>query len=181
MKISVMFKIPEAMMAYWKKYPEPKAGSFEVARIEAAIGSPLPLPYIEFITQYGSVVFGRDTEARCLFNYIINFPDRKEIREGNIAFFEEPDKLIQGYKILTTKESKDDEDFPKFPANYLPIGNDVGQGQILLEIGEHAGRIWYWPEKEWAWGVEDNTWLGFVANDLYEFINGLRSDPDLIT
>ena len=175
-----MFKIQESMLNYWNQNPEPKANSFDITRIEAAIGSQLPLPYIEFITQYGSVVFGQDKEARCLFDYIINFPDRKEVREGNIAFFDEPDKLIQGYRILTRKESKDDEDFPKFPANFLPIGNDVGQGQILLEIGEHAGRIWYWPFNEWAWGTEDNTWIGFVANDLYEFINGLRSDPDLI-
>ena len=43
-----------------------------------------------------------------------------------------------------------------------------------MEMGKHPGRIWYWPFNEWAWGTEDNTWLGFVADDFRDFINGLR-------
>ena len=162
------------MMAYWKKYPEPKAGSFEVASIEAAIRDQLPKPYIEFLYQFGFVIFGRDLERHYHFDYIITYPDRTEIHEGNIRFLLQTDKLLTAYETLTTTEFDDDEDFPKFPRNYLPVGNDAGTGQILLELGEHAGRVWYWPYNDWAWGTEDNTWLGFVANDFYEFINKLR-------
>ena len=50
MGILTMFKIQESMLNYWKQNPEPKANSFDIARIEAAIGSPLPLPYIEFLS-----------------------------------------------------------------------------------------------------------------------------------
>lgn len=162
------------MQIYWASHPEPKATTADIARIEAEIGSTLPVSYIEFVTRIGFVIFGEDAEERNHFDYTITFPDRQEIREGDISFLEEPDRLITGYRVLTTSEIEDDEQFPKFPANYLPIGNSAGQDQILLEMGEHAGRVWFWPYNDWAWGTEDNTRLGFVAEDFYEFINKLR-------
>ena len=53
--------------------------------------------------------------------------------------------------------------------------DDDGSGTvILMEIAEKPGRIWYWYENDWAWGLEDNTWLGFVAENFEGFIKALR-------
>ncbi|MEI7869126.1 MAG: SMI1/KNR4 family protein [Candidatus Methylumidiphilus sp.] len=175
MNISIMFKIPEVMLNYWKGQAEPKATTFDIMRIESAIGLKLPTAYTDFVTQFGFVIFDDVPGMRCLFDYIISFPDRKEIHEGDVGFFLEPERVLSTYEILTTKQFEIDDEFPKFPTKYLPVGNDAGQGKILLELGEHAGRVWYWPFNEWAWGVEHNTWLGFVAEDFYDFINRLRS------
>ena len=169
-----MFQIPEAMQVHWIKRSKPKASATDITRIELKIGYTLPAPYVEFITKFGFVVFDDVPGMNCMFDYSIIFPDRRETHEADIAFFEPTDKLSMAYETLTTKEFKDDLDFPKFPKNYLPIASDAGQGQILLELGEHAGRVWYWPFNEWAWGTEDNSWLGFVADNFYDFINRLR-------
>jgi hypothetical protein len=171
-----MFQIPEAMLSHWTQRGYPKATAADIARLEARFGS-LPAPYVEFVTRIGFVVFDDVPGMRWRFDYTLTFPDRKEIRQGDIAFLLKPDKLIKAYDICTTKQTEEEEDegFPKFPANFLPVGSDAGQGAILLELGEHPGRVWYWPENEWAWGMEDNTWLGFVAEDFQAFINGLRS------
>ena len=162
------------MQAHWIKRNKPKASATDIIQIESKIGYTLSEPYVEFITNFGFVVFDDVPGMNCMFDYSIIFPDRTETHEADIAFFEQTDGLIMAYEILTTKEFKDDQDFPKFPKTYLPIASDAGQGQILLELGEHAGRVWYWPFNEWAWGTEDNTWLGFVADDFYGFINKLR-------
>ena len=169
-----MFDIPASMISYWGEHPEPKATPADIARIEAVVGAPLPAPYVEFVTRFGFVVFGRDEESRCVFDYTVTFPDRREVRQGDISFLHEPDRLLMAYDNLTTSEFEDDEQSPSFPRSYLPVGNDAGQGQILLELGERAGRVWYWPYRELAWGLDDNTWLGFVAEDFYEFVNNLR-------
>ncbi len=169
-----MFQITEEMEARWRRDDKPKATEADIARIEDEIGSTLPAPYIEFATRYGFVIFGRDPEQRCFFDCTFTFPDREEIREGDISHFMNADRILLAYDSLTQPEVEVDDEFPKFPADYLPIGMDAGQGEILLEMGEHSGRVWYWPFNEWAWGFEDNTRLGFVAEDLYGFINGLR-------
>lgn len=169
-----MFNISKMMQEQWTKRGKPKAAAIDIKRIESKIGTMLPTPYVQFVTQFGFVVFDDIPEMRCHFDYLKVFPDRKEIHMGDIGFFLETEKLIKAYDILTTTEFDNDEDFPKFTRNYLPVGNDAGTGQILLELGEHAGRVWYWPYNDWAWGMEDNTWLGFVADDFYGFINKLR-------
>jgi hypothetical protein len=171
-----MFKIPEAMQKYWAEQGKPKATVQDIARIETAIQAPLARPYVEFVTQFGFVVFNDVPGMRRFFDYTASFPDRQEIREGDIAFLFNPEKLIRAYGIATTARSEDDEERPFFPPNYLPVGNDLGQGLILLELGPQSGQVWYWPEREWAWGREDNTWLGFVAADFYGFVNGLRAE-----
>ena len=169
-----MFHVTNSMLETWKKQNEPIATAMDIARIEMVIRGKLPVPYLEFIEKYGYVIFGEDNEQRYHFEYKIYFPDRIEIHEGNIAFLHNAEQVITAYQNMTVAEFEKDQTSPAIPANYLPIGNDMGQGQILLELGEHAGRVWYWPFNEWAWGTEDNTWLGFVANDFYEFINRLR-------
>lgn len=169
-----MFQIPEAVQIYWGKQNYPKATIADIARIESKIGSSLPSAYVEFVTRFGFVDFDGIPEMRRLFDYTGVFPDRKEIRQREIRFLLPVDRIIKAYHICTRAQSDDDEDFPKFPANFLPVGNDAGQGLILLEMGEYLGRVWFWPEREWAWGTEDNTWLGFIAEDFQAFINGLR-------
>jgi hypothetical protein len=169
-----MFDVSKSMVISWNEDKKPKATMPDITWIESRIKTNLPEAYVEFVTQFGFVIFGADEEERYHFDYVITFPDRKEIHKGNIRFILPVDRLLKAYETLTTSEFNDDDEFPKFPAHYLPIGNDAGQGKILLELGEHAGRVWYWPFNEWAWGTEDNTWLGFVANDFYEFINQLK-------
>ena len=154
-----MYQITESMLVSWSEDNKPKATTTDIARIDAAIGAKLPTPYVEFITQFGFVIFGLDAEERYHFDYIIVFPDRKEIHKGNIRFMLQTDRLLKAYANLTTSEFNNDDEFPKFPTKYLPVGNDAGQGKILLELGEHAGRVWYWPFNEWAWGVEHNLSL----------------------
>ena len=167
-----MFNIPAEMTARWARSAEPKASRDDVARIEAAVGAALPVPYVEFITDYGFVVFEMEPGIRRHFDYTVDVNGASEIREGNIAFLHEPERLLLAYEYSTTSE--EDGGSPLFPPNFVPVGNDAGQGQILLESGDHAGRVWYWPERNDAWGTGDNTVLGFVANDFYEFINKLR-------
>lgn len=169
-----MFNIPDIMLSHWEEQGEPKATADDIARIEAAVGSTLPLPYIEFVTRYGFVVFEDIPGMKDAFPYTISADGEEGLRQGDISFFHEPSDLIQIYKYSTTAASAEDDTRPLFPANFVPVASNAGQGQILVEIGEHAGRVWYWTEKEWAWGMEDNTWLGFVADDFYKFINKLQ-------
>jgi hypothetical protein len=177
-----MFKIPEPMLSYWETKAYKKAALADLAEVERLFGTALPASYVEFVTTIGFVVFDDVPRMQMLrhFDYtVVPFPGNRfaeegEIGQGNIAFFYEPDQIVKGYGILTEPDGEEDDFLPKFPRNYLPIGNDAGQGQILMEMGEHPGRIWYWPENDWAWGLEDNTWLGFVAENFEDFINGLR-------
>lgn len=165
-----MFQITESMQIYWKKTDEPKATAFDTALIETELSIILPVPYVEFITQYGFVFFDEDCDG---FDYSIIFPDLNEIYQGNISYLKGPNHLVIGYRNSTINSV--DDGLPAFPKNYFPIGNDEGQGQVLLKMdGEDTGSVWYWPYNEWAWGAETNTWLGFVAKDFYEFINKLR-------
>ncbi len=165
-----MFHITESMQIYWDKKNKPKATSVDIEKIEAELDITLPVPYVEFITQYGFVSFDEDCDG---LDYSIIFPDRQEIHQGDITFLMRADDLVIGYRNLMIDSVEDG--LPTFPKNYLSIGNDEGQGQILLKMdGEDTGSVWYWPFNEWAWGIETNTWLGFVAKDFYEFINKLR-------
>lgn len=170
-----MFQIPEAMHSYWEEQARPKATAADIARIERLFGTALPAPYVEFISSYGFVVFDDVPGMRCLFDFVVKSPEGEWTDEGDIAFFHKPERMLMAYENLAEPRPEDPECFPKFPAHFLPIANDAGQGQILLEFGEHPGRVWYWRENEWAWGVEDNTWLGFVADDFESFINKLRA------
>lgn len=172
-----MFNVTKGMLSRWAKDNEPKATSHDIAMIEKAVGGKLHKAYIDFVKDFGFVIFGRDPEERQYFDFIHTYSDRKEYREGNISYFKNPNKVIESFKLLTDPNVTEDEkeEFPKFPTNYIPIGKDLGHGEILLELGEDAGRILYWPFSIWAWGMGDNNKpLGFIAQDLYDFINSLR-------
>ena len=174
-----MFKIPEPMLSHWEAKAYRKASAGDLAEVERLFGTSLPASYVEFVTRIGFVVFSDvpGLQMHGYFDYVVGSPEGTETGQGDIAFFKTPERIIKSHRTLTSRqafEDEEDEDFPKIPPNYLPIGNDAGQGQILMEMGERSGRIWYWPSNEWAWGLEDNTWLGFVAEDFAGFINSLR-------
>jgi len=172
-----MFKVTDAMLADWQAKAKPKASSADIQKIEQSLRIKLPQPYIDFVEQYGFVVFGRDADRRHLFRCRYTATGQTVERSGDIAFLETPDNLILAYRNLTEPEYDGDETLPAFPKEYIPVGNDAGQGQILLEMSPQHGRVWYWKEKEWRWGTEDNTELGFVADNFYDFINNLQADP----
>lgn len=170
-----MFQIPDTMLNYWQLKNKPKATAEDIQLIESSLGIKLPTSYVEFITRYGFVIFQSGIDGmRDAFDYTITYPDRVEVHEGDIAYMMKADRVIQSYNIATDPDYGE-EWSPCFPRNYLPIAGDAGQGSILLELdGDHPGRIWYWTEKQWPWGEEDNTWLGFVAESFYDFINNLH-------
>ena len=171
-----MFNITPGMEQAWRDLPKPKATPVDIARIEGTLSIKLPPSYVDFVSQYGFVAFGRDDEGRCMFWYTIDGAGRKETREGDISFLFRPDKLLQIHRYMTTTESPDDDTRPMIPPGYLPVGSDAGHGSILLDIDAHPGQVWYWRDSPVRWGLDDNTAIGFVAEDFEGFINGLRSD-----
>ena len=180
-----MFEISDVAIKQWIKKNKPKATKEGISKIEATIKTSLPVPYVEFVTEYGFVLFQNDISGMpCLFDYTVTFPDRKETREGYIAYILNPDRIIKAYDYCTSP-ALDEEDAkvrPLFPANYLPVGGSADESFVLFDISKTPsfGSVRYWPENEWAWGLEDNTWVGYVANDFYAFINNLRPDPDFL-
>jgi len=168
-----MFNVTPGMEQAWRDLPKPKATAADIARIESVLGIKLSASYVEFVTRYGFVVFGRDPEDRSMFRYTIDAGGQKETRQGDIRALFRPDKLLLAHRNMTTAESPDDETRPMIPPGYLPIASDAGQGAILLDVAGHPGQVWYWRENPVRWGLDDNTVVGFVAEDFEAFINGL--------
>jgi hypothetical protein len=168
-----MFVIPEVMTSHWAQRGRPKATASDIAMIEAAVGAKLAAPYVEFVRQFGFVVFDDIPGMRDHFDYAVRYPDRMEVHTGNIGFMFTPVQVIKSYE--GNKLDFPEDGWPRFPSNYLKIANSAGQDAILLELGgDHLGRVWYWPENADAWGRGTNTMLGFVAENFYDFINRLR-------
>jgi SMI1 / KNR4 family (SUKH-1) len=172
-----MFKITPDMIQGFAQDPQPRATPVDLAGIEAALGAALPQAYKEFVTQFGFVVFGHDPLRRCLFNCRFDHPGQSVVRQGDISFLHDAGNVVTAWRNLTAPSVSDDDSLPAFPVDYLPVGNSAGQSQVLLELRPVLGRVWYWRETEWRWGEEDNTALGFVADDFYDFINNLQPDP----
>jgi hypothetical protein len=61
------------------------------------------------------------------------------------------------------------------PRHLLPFANDLSEGELLIEFGLSTERIYYWDFDRHDWG-SGITRIGFVANDMYEFVNGLKPD-----
>lgn len=165
------------MHQQWLRMGKPKATPADIAGLEAALNAGLPKGYVDFVSKFGFVIFGRDEERRCLFSYAVEHEGNRVLREAGLSYLFRPERVLTAHRIMTTTEDPGDESRPQLPPGYVPIGSDPGQGTLLLEIGEVPGRIWFQPETEWRWGMGDNTQLGFVAEDFEAFINGLRPDP----
>jgi hypothetical protein len=172
-----MFNVTPGMLQAWEKRGNPKASPMDIARLQAIAQGRLSPSYIEFVMQYGFVVFGRDPERTKLFTYTIDSNGQREVRQETAGFLQTPDNVATTYTYVTTTDDPDDETRPMLPEGYLTIGRDVDHGFILLDFLEQPGRIRYQPRTDWRWGTEDNTWLGDVAPDFESFINGLRPDP----
>lgn len=172
-----MFNITSGMERAWAEMNKPKATVADIAKVEGTLGIKLPQSYVDFVTRFGFVVFGRDDERRWLFTYVMDDGTQREIRQRGISFLFNADKLLTIYRYMVSTDDPDDETRPMLPPGYLTIGSDSGHGRILLEIEGTPGRIWFWPQSDWRWGTEDNTRLGFVAENFEDFINGLRPDP----
>jgi len=168
-----MFNVTPGMEQAWRDLPKPKATAADIAQIESVLGIRLPASYVEFVTRYGFVVFGRDPEDRSMFRYVIDAGGQKETRQGDIRALFRPDKLLLAHRNMTTAESPDDKTRPMIPPGYLPIASDAGQGAILLDVAMRPGQVWYWRDNPVRWGLDDNTVIGFVAEDFEAFINGL--------
>lgn len=175
--MNMAYNITQQQLAGWALSPRPKATAVDIARLESELGFSMPAPYVEFVTRYGFVLFDQDQPARNRFAAHYTGSGQVEVREGDITYLLQPERIIQSYRSSTAPEFDDDTTLPAFPDTYVPIAGDSGQGKVLLEMAPRHGRVWYWREKEWRWGTEDNTELGFVAENFYDFINNLQSDP----
>ncbi|MEP6501815.1 MAG: SMI1/KNR4 family protein [Betaproteobacteria bacterium] len=171
-----MFKITPGMEQAWLAMGKPKATLQDIAQIERELGIRLPADYVDFVTRYGFVVFGRDDERRWQFSYLIERGGRKQTRQRGISYLFTPQKMLTIHRYMISLEDPDDETRPMIPPGFLPIGSDSGHARLLLDIAANPGQVWFWPQSDWRWGTEDNLALGFVADNFADFINNLSPD-----
>lgn len=172
-----MFDIPPGVQATWAAANRPKANAADIALAESQLGIQLPANYKAFVTQYGFVVFGQDPEERNLFSYVIEKAGQTETRQRGVRYLLDLKQVVSGYRYMISDEDPEDESRPMIPQGYLPVASDAGHGRLLLDIAAHPGQVWFWPQSEWRWGMEDNRALGFVAESFEAFVNGLRPYP----
>ena len=165
-----MFEITPEMQAEWDLNGDPKATDEDIARLEAHIGAELPSEYAEFIRTYGFVAFSMDMNDG--FDAAYEEGTGTVTRRGSIAYLMDPDRIVLTHR--TAAREAPDEGYPMFPANFLPVAGDVGEGLVLLELSPKSGQVWYWPQRDARWGEPGNTSLGFVAVNFEAFINGLK-------
>lgn len=176
-----MFNIPEKTLKFWKQKDKPKATRDDIVKLKNYITNTLPdlgadlsKPYIEFISTYGFVTF--DTLALDTFWYEYSEGDQTQRFPGAIAFVQKIDRLVQVHQTMTGKKYDNSERF--IPDFMLPIGVSNGEDYICLELGGQHDRIFYWEESFDPWGEGSNTRLGFVADNMYDFINNLEEWPE---
>jgi len=122
----VDFNVTEAMVQAWKRWDKPRATPSDITFIESSLGIKLPADYVEFVTRFGFVLFGRDVpERRFLFSYVIEENDQRVIRQHQVRFMHQPDKIVPRYRYMTTTDDPDDETRPSIPTGYLPVAGDA--------------------------------------------------------
>jgi hypothetical protein len=155
---------PETLAAWKKSNPRP-ASDAEIAALEQRLGGKAPPSYVEFMKRYGNVEFSDEIE--CRFEYVYQKRDRSERRSKAVSFIKSPDKALQYYDGL----QKDPD--VRVPSHLLPFAMDYGQGELLIEFGQPTERIFYLDFDPPPSDGEE-TLLGFVANDMHDFINNLK-------
>ncbi|MEM9970259.1 MAG: SMI1/KNR4 family protein [Pseudomonadota bacterium] len=165
------FNIPPDLAAYWRQKDKPKATDRDVEVLRTAFDGELPRPYEAFLRTYGYVVFSMDFADS--FSAIFDEGKGAVTQQGSIAYVMAPEHVLTACELATRVSHA--EGLPAFPPNFVPVGGDTGRSLILLEREPEPGRVWYWPDRDLAWGEVGNTALGYVASDFYEFINGLRA------
>ncbi len=168
-----MFDISLAVQATWAA-DNPKATAADIALAESQLGIRLPADYKAFVTQHGFVIFGRDPEERNLCSYVIQNGAQTETRQCGVRFLLDLKQAVSNYQYMISEEDPEDDSRPMIPHGYLPVASDTGHGRLLLDIAAHPGQVWFWPESEWRWRLEDNRALGFVAETFEAFIHDLR-------
>lgn len=155
---------PETL-ACWKSKGSTLATDADIAKLEARLGLRAPASYVEFVKTYGDVEFSFD--VNCQFEYTYETRDRVERRTEAVSFIKSTSQAIEYYNGF----QRDDK--IGIPANLLPFAMDHGQGELLIEFGQAGERIFYWDfdAHDWESGI---TRIGFVANDMYDFINNLK-------
>ncbi|HEY9024533.1 MAG TPA: SMI1/KNR4 family protein [Burkholderiaceae bacterium] len=169
-----MIQVSDDVKQGWLVYPPRKASDADLLALEATFGARLPAQYADFVKHYGFVKFGYDANDTRVFTFVYEGEGQRELRQATAGFLVPPDRAVQTWTTFTDKSDPDSEESPLIPDGYFPAGNDNGQGLILIELA--TGKIWYWRESAWRWGTEDNTRLGFVADDFDGFINALRPE-----
>ena len=169
-----MIQVPDDVKQGWLRSPPKKATDADIFKLEATFGAKLPGQYVDFVKQYGFVKFGYDANDTRIFTVVYEGDGQRELRQATAAFLVSPERAVQTLENFTDKSDPDSEELPLIPDGYFPAGNDNGQGLVLVELA--TGKVWYWRESAWRWGTEDNTRLGFVADDFDGFINALRPE-----
>ena len=173
-----MFNVTGGMLQAWKKWDKPLATPADIANIESSLGIQLPAEYVDFVTRFGYVLFGRDVpERRSRFSDVIDVDGKSVTRHRDVRFMHQPDKIVPRYRYMTTTDDTDDETRPSIASGFLPVAGDASYGEVLLDIAANPGQVWFWPENPDRWGLGDNVALGFVARNFTDFINSLRPSP----
>ena len=159
------FAIPPATLAYWQRKAVEPVSDADLRSVEARLGLPAPAAYVEFMKTYGPVPF--DDDIDCRFDYRLDGAGQQVRRSQVISFIKSPAQALRYYDGLQADKRL------SLPPQLLPFAMDYGQGELLIEFGPSAGRIFYWDfdAHDWESGA---TRLGFVADDLYQFIANLR-------
>jgi hypothetical protein len=170
-----MIQVPDHVRQGWLAFGPRKASDSDIRLLEARLGAPLPRSYVEFVQTCGFVRFGFDMHDTRMFTVTDDADGRRGLRQATMGFLVSPERALQTWTAFTDRSDPESEVSPLIPDGYFPAGNDSGQGLLLIELA--TGRIWHWRESAWRWGTEDNTRLGFVAEDFEAFFNGLRPEP----
>ena len=170
-----MINVTPALEQAWHEFGKLTATPQDIALIEARLNAKLPLAYADFVQHYGFVVFGYDKDRTCMFDYAYDKVGQREVRRNEASFLYPTEDALKVYRNMTDDSNVADETLPSIPRGFFTFCSDPGQGKLLIELA--TGKIWYWPESDSRWGTEDNTALGFVADDFEAFINGLMPDP----
>lgn len=163
------FSPPHATLEYWHRTGLRPVTDSDIAMLEERLGGKAPPSYVEFMKTFGSVEF--DSEIDCQFDYVYGEAEREERRNQVVGHIKRPERALRYYENW----QKDAQ--VSLPPHLLPFAQDLGQGELLIEFGQSTERVFYWDfdAHNWKDGV---TRLGFVADNLYDFIHGLKRDEE---
>lgn len=163
------FSPPQETLDFWKRRGAEPATNADIASVEQRLQLKAPQSYVDFMKTFGNVKFNDEIDSR--FECVYEEPDRTEKRSQYISFIKSPEQALRYYEGLQKDEKLN------LPPYLFPFGMDYGQGELLIEFGQPTERVYYWDfdNHDWESGV---TRLGFVANDMYEFINNLKPSED---
>jgi hypothetical protein len=157
------FTPPPATLEYWRRRGLTPVTDAEIALLEERLGGKAPASYVAFMKEFGSVEF--DSDLDCQFTYV--YEETGERLTRLVGYIKKPERALRYYEGLQGDAEVD------LPSHLLPFAMDNSEGELLIEFGQPTERIYYWnfDTHDWGSGV---TRLGLVAQDMVEFINGLK-------